>query len=125
MCGDLYDYPDCHKLGGTGPVDGVYKASSHVAPEVFGVIGKHDQLAQPEALPANVHILDGDFRSVDKLTVGGVSGIIGNPRRNQWRIEADFLAAAEKVARRWPKVLLFHQGPADEECGWASGHRFK
>jgi len=117
LCGDLYDYPDCHKLGGTGTVDEVYEAFAKVAPEIFGVMGNHDQLAEPDTLAANVHILDGDLRSVDKLTVGGVSGIVGNPSRNQRRTEADFLAAVEKVTRENPELLLLHQGPADEDRG--------
>jgi len=117
LCGDLYDYPDCHKLGGTGPVDDVYDALSPVAPQVLGVMGNHDQLAHPDKLPSNVHILDGDVRSVATLTVGGVSGIVGNPRRNQRRTEGDFLATVEKVTRRQPSLLLLHQGPSDEERG--------
>ena len=36
LCGDLYDYPDCHKLGGTGPVDEVYEGFSKVGPGQHG-----------------------------------------------------------------------------------------
>src|SRR5690554_1333593 len=53
LCGDLYDYPDCHKRGGTGPVDEVFQAFSAMTPEVVGVLGNHDQMEYPEALPDN------------------------------------------------------------------------
>lgn len=55
LCGDLYDYPDCHKRGGTGPVDEVFLAFSAMAPEVVGVLGNHDQVAYPGALPDNTN----------------------------------------------------------------------
>lgn len=117
LCGDLYDYPDCHKLGGTGPVDEVYDAFSKIAPEVVGVMGNHDQLTFPDNLASNVHVLDGDLRVMDGLIVGGISGIVGNPRRNQRRTEGEFLAEVEKVTSQQPDLLLLHQGPSDEERG--------
>ncbi|MGM0769945.1 MAG: hypothetical protein ACQEV6_18190 [Pseudomonadota bacterium] len=55
LCDDLYDYPDCHKRGGTGPVDEVFLAFSAMAPEVVGVLGNHDQVAYPGALPDNTN----------------------------------------------------------------------
>jgi len=117
LCGDLYDYPDCHKLGGTGPVDEVYEAFSEIVPQVLGVMGNHDELERQPGLPPNVGILDGDITTVEELTVGGVSGIVGNPRRHQRRTEEDFLAEVEKVTTRKPDLLLLHQGPEDSECG--------
>ena len=115
LCGDLYDYPDCHKRGGTGPVDEVYVAFSRIAPQVLGVHGNHDELVEPDALPDNVQILDGQVRTVSGLRVGGVSGIIGSPRRHQRRDEDAFLAILDQVSAKRPQVLLLHQGPEDPE----------
>jgi hypothetical protein len=57
--------------------------------------------------------MDGDLRAMDGLTVGGVSGIVGNQRRT----EGDFLPEVEKVNSQQPNLLLLHQGPSDEERG--------
>ncbi|MCE0760086.1 metallophosphoesterase [Marinobacter sp. G11] len=116
LCGDLYDYPDCKKRGGTGPVDEVFQAFSAITTEVVGVLGNHDQVAQPEALPDNTTLLDGGVVTVlGNLKVGGVSGIVGNPNRNQRRTEDDFLAVLESVTDQTPDILLLHQGPTDPE----------
>jgi len=42
LAGDLYDYPDCRKLGGTGDVTDVWNAFSHRFEQVVGVHGNHD-----------------------------------------------------------------------------------
>ena len=121
LCGDLFDYPDCHKRGGTGPVDEVFQAFSRIAPQVIGVHGNHDTLANPEALPGNVRVLDGQIAQLDGLVVGGVSGIVGNPQRNQRRTEDDFLAVMESVTAKNPDCLLLHQGPDDPDRGGRRG----
>lgn len=116
LCGDLYDYPDCHKRGGTGPVDEVFQASSAITLEVVGVLGNHDQIEHPEAIPDNTTLLDGRVvRVLGNLNVAGVSGIVGNPNRNQRRTEDDFLVALESVTDQDPDILLLHQGPTDPE----------
>jgi len=111
LCGDLFDYPDCHKRGGTGPVDEVFHAFSRITPRVIGVLGNHDELSNPEALPGNVRVLDGQVAHLSGLLVGGVGGIVGNPQRHQRRTEDDFLAAMESVTDKKPDLLLLHQGP--------------
>ncbi len=42
--------------------------------------------------------------------VGGVSGIIGNPRLNQRRTEEDLLAVMENISAKDPSQLRLHQG---------------
>lgn len=59
VCGDLYDYSDCRKPGGTGPVEAVFRSLSEVAIEVVGVLGNHDTLDFETPLPSCVTILDG------------------------------------------------------------------
>lgn len=113
LCGDLYDYPDCHKRGGTGPVDEVYQAFAGLTPQVLAVHGNHDELADPKALPRSVELLDGQVRTAAGLRVGGVSGIIGNSGRHQRRDESDFVALVDQVTAQSPDLLLLHQGPED------------
>ncbi|WP_097462245.1 metallophosphoesterase family protein [Mangrovitalea sediminis] len=111
LCGDLYDYPDCHKRGGTGDVDAVWHAFAAVARHVVGVLGNHDSLNQPSELPDNVHLLDGDLVGVEGIRVGGVSGIVGDPRRNQRKALPDYLQMLDGVTQKQPDLLLLHQGP--------------
>ncbi|MBO6849723.1 MAG: metallophosphoesterase [Marinobacter sp.] len=122
LCGDLYDYPDCRKRGGTGSVDEVFQAFSEITPEVVGVLGNHDQMESIDATPGNTFLLDGDVVTVLKdLRVGGVSGIVGNPHRNQRRTTEDFVVTLESVTDQAPDILLLHQGPTDPERAYRRG----
>lgn len=105
LCGDLYEYPDCHKRGGTGPVDEVFCALSNACDQVVGVLGNHDELAQHDAaLAPNISILDGTHSSMLGLRVGGLSGIIGDPKRHLRRSEDDFLKRLESLTSKSPTV---------------------
>lgn len=66
-------------------MDAVFHGFSAIAPQVVGVLGNHYELGKPRQLPRNVHVLDGQIKTVGSLRVGGVSGIIGNPGRHQRR----------------------------------------
>lgn len=59
LAGDLYDYPDCRKLGGTGDVTNVLNAFANKFEKTFGVLGNHDKVTEDKLLP-NVSILDGN-----------------------------------------------------------------
>ncbi|WP_172408390.1 metallophosphoesterase family protein [Marinobacter sp. es.048] len=114
VAGDLYDYPDCRKPGGTGDISDALHALSAVTPDTLCVLGNHDILSSPESLPAGIQILDGQTVTLRSgLRVGGVSGIIGDPKRHNRRSEPDFLEIMETVTRRNPDFLLLHQGPED------------
>ncbi|NMT63482.1 metallophosphoesterase family protein [Marinobacter orientalis] len=112
-CGDLYDYPDCRKVGGSGNVTAAFKALSTIARQVVGVLGNHDHVDPNEYLPSNVPLLDADLLMVSGFRVGGVSGVIGDPKRHNRRSEEAFLAAMEHVTRQSPDILLLHQGTED------------
>ena len=112
ICGDLY--PDCHKRGGTGPVDEVFFALNSICDQVVAVLGNHDELADPiSALPPNVSILDGETKTSLGICVGGVGGVIGDPKRYLRRTEEAFLQRLESVTAVAPDLLLLHQGPDD------------
>ena len=79
--------------------------------------GQNRLLVDPEALPGNVRVLDGQIAKLGGLKIGGVSGIVGNPQRNQRRTEGDFLAVMESVTDKNPDLLLLHRGPDDPDRG--------
>lgn len=110
LCGDFYDYPDCHKRGGTGDVTSVLNAFATLAPQTLAVPGNHDQISE-SALAPQVTILDGTQTMVSGLRVGGVGGIVGNPERNQRKSEPEFLRALDRALTPKPDLLLLHQGP--------------
>lgn len=58
LAGDLYDHPDCGKLGGTGIVTSVWNAFADKFEQVIGVHGNHD-IVEDNLLKSNVKILDG------------------------------------------------------------------
>ncbi|WP_254514043.1 metallophosphoesterase family protein [Anatilimnocola floriformis] len=110
LCGDFYDYPDLNKLGGTGDVTSAFNALARIASETAAVLGNHDEL-NPHELLTEVRVLDGKTFHSRSFTIGGVSGILGNPRKNNRKTEEEFLTAIEHCTDRCANVLLFHQGP--------------
>lgn len=120
LCGDFYDYPDLRKLGGTGDVTPALNALSTIAWQACVVLGNHDEL-QPDELLPDVRILDGEIARTNSLTIGGVSGVIGNPAKNQRKTQEEFLAALEFATGQAVNVLLLHQGP-DRANGSSPAH---
>jgi Icc protein len=118
MAGDLYDYPECHKLGGTGDVTSVWNAFAADFKEVVGVHGNHDMIDEVQLI-SRVTVLDGNVCSQMGLVIGGVSGIIGRADRNQRKSEPEFSAALKKVLKKNPDVIVLHQGPDDPKTGRA------
>lgn len=110
LCGDFYDYPDLRKLGGTGDVTSALNALSTTAWQTFAVLGNHDEVDIGRLLP-DVRILDGEIARPHSFKIAGVSGIIGNPAKNQRKTEEEFLAAVELCTGSTVNVLLLHQGP--------------
>ena len=114
LAGDLYDYPECHKLGGTGDVTRVWNAFAQKFPYVIGVHGNHDIVEDEKLLP-NISILDGNSINKYDINIGGVSGIIGKVNKNQRKSEEDFYKALTKVTKKRNDIIILHQGPNDEE----------
>lgn len=110
LAGDLYDYPDCRKMGGTGDVTAVWNRFAQAYPSVVGVHGNHD-IVQADQLASNTTVLDGDVIEQNGLRIGGVSGIIGRPDKNQRRTDVEFQRVLRQVIQQKPQILLLHQGP--------------
>jgi len=116
LAGDLYDYPDCRKLGGTGDVTGVWNAFAHRFEQVFGVHGNHD-IVKEELLNKNVNILDCTSDTFMSLKLGGISGIIGRIDRNQRKSEEHFRSELIKLIAKKNDINVLHQGPDDLKNG--------
>jgi len=114
--GDLYDYPDCHKLGGSGDVTTVWNAFANDFEHVIGVHGNHD-MVDDAALSGSVHVLDGNAVDCMGLKVGGVSGVIGSVNRNQRKSEADFCLMLKNVLKKDADMIVLHQGPDEPASG--------
>lgn len=112
LAGDLYDYPDCRKLGGTGDVTSVWNSFCEKVEHVVGVHGNHDTV-RAEDLADNALILDGQVRNVSGIHIGGVSGIVGRADRNQRKSGAEYKRALDKATANKVGLLLLHQGPDD------------
>lgn len=113
LAGDLFDYPEMNKRSGSGEVIDVWQAFSERFNQVVGVHGNHDFIKNPKALPSNATVLDGSCAYTHGLKVGGVSGVIGKPTKNQRRTSEDFYGLLDKVTLENPDILILHQGPDD------------
>lgn len=112
LAGDLYDYPECGKRGGSGVVTSVWNAFAERFKHVIGVHGNHD-IVEDELLKSNINILDDDVIEFEGLKLGGVGGIIGRADRNQRKTEEHFTKALKSVTKKLPDITLLHQGPDD------------
>jgi len=116
LAGDLYDYPDCHKLGGSGYVTPVWNTFADDFEYVIGVHGNHD-MVDDEALSPSVRVLDGNAVDAMGMVVGGVSGIVGSVNRNQRKTESDFCTLLKKLLKKDADIILLHQGPDEPASG--------
>ncbi len=116
LAGDFYSAPGGDKRGASGDVCNVWYAFSTLFAWVAGVAGNHDRFGSErdrrrlESTP-NVHILDGDVVELDGLAIGGVSHIIGNPKKPGRRSADDFLASLNRVMAKSPALVVLHEGP--------------
>jgi Icc protein len=112
LAGDLYDYPECGKRGGSGIVTSVWNAFAERFKHVIGVHGNHD-IVEDELLNSNINTLDEDVIDYVGLTVAGIGGIIGRADRNQRKTEEHFEKALKSVTKKKPVITLLHQDPDD------------
>lgn len=116
LAGDLWSDPACIKMGGLGDVRPVWRAFSERFRWVAGVAGNHDAFGHPRERAAFVaeertHLLDGGVIELDGLRLGGVGGIIGDPRRPNRRDAIDQTDLVLSVLSRGVDLLVLHEGP--------------
>lgn len=125
LSGDYYAAPAADKRGATGDVFPVWQAFAQTFAWVVGVLGNHDTLSNHDTLatvPAGGTLLEAEAVQKGGLCIGGVSGIVGNPRRHarhEWPDYAERVALALAYA---PDILLLHTPPhiSDTQRGEAA-----
>ena len=118
--GDLYVSGSLEKRGGKGDVRDVWLSFHSAFRWVAGVAGNHDRFGDAEEFEAflampGIYFLDGESIAVDGLRIGGVSGIVGNPRRPFRRGTEAFLAELSRQLDSDPDILVLHEGPGFPE----------
>lgn len=116
LAGDLWSDPACKKMGGLGDVRPVWRAFAERFRWVAGVAGNHDAFGHPREQAAfvqepGVHLLDGDVVELDGLRLGGVGGILGDPRRPNRRDPLEQTDLVLSVLSRGVDLLVLHEGP--------------
>ncbi|MBA3471415.1 MAG: metallophosphoesterase [Herpetosiphonaceae bacterium] len=122
LAGDFYAAPQADQRGVSGDVRGVWHAMRRCGRWVTGVAGNHDQFAgsienHPRVAMNDVHLLDGRISVLDGLRIGGLGGIIGNPRKPMRRTEHDYMHTLATLLRSAPDVVVMHESPAIPEIG--------
>ncbi len=117
LAGDFYTVPNLDRRGGSGDVHAVWRAFANRFKWIVGVAGNHDlygdSLAPSRAIASNAYYLDGDHVVVDGLTVAGLGGIIGNPRKPQRKTDQDFANQLVELLLEEPDIVVMHDGPDD------------
>ena len=113
--GDLFALE--HRRGGLGDTLPVWHTFRDNFRWVAGVSGNHDMIgtnnhgvAQLKFEPG-IHHLDGGIAEIDRLRIGGVSGIIGPAEKINRREAPDFLSVLKEVLVKKPDVLVLHEAP--------------
>ena len=114
LCGDLY--ANLEKRGGGGDVKGVWRKFNEYFKFVVGVAGNHDAFGSKEDFETfqreeGIYFLNKKIIKVEGLTIGGVSGIIGNPAKPQRVEKEDYLKALKKILTKRPDFTLLHESP--------------
>lgn len=117
--GDFFCDPALKKRGGFGDVRDIWKAFGHAFGWVVGVAGNHDSFGGyeiPDSLSRSV-LLDRDICERNSLRIGGISGVVGNPRKRRRTSEDDFIQNLERLTEKSPDILVLHEGPSIPEIG--------
>lgn len=120
LAGDFYTYPDLRGRGGTGDVTAVWQSFADSYRWVIGVAGNHDTFGERSNLFSrkNAVVLDGQRTEKDGWSFAGISGVIGNPKKNFRRSHEDFLFALDDVIAQPTDVLVMHDGPSGKQLGY-------
>ena len=118
LAGDLFVTQDLSKRGGNGDVRHVWQCFRDRFKWVSGIAGNHDLFGKSVPPSDNflsephIHYLDSFVVDLDGLRIGGISGIIGKPRKPFRKNEQNFLEAIASVADQNPDIIILHEGPS-------------
>ena len=124
LVGDLYADACLLKRGGSGDVEDIWIEFAKQFRWVTGVAGNHDLFEGKDEFPnafqkiSNIHPLHKSDITLDGLRIGGISGILGNPRKIWRYTDPEFYRAAMDLLRNKPMdCLVLHQGPSGSRKG--------
>ena len=121
LAGDFYTVPALDRRGGSGDVTAVWRAFGDEFSWVVGVAGNHDMFGEgllaPPRFSGSLHYLDNDRVNIDGVTIAGLGGIIGNPRRPHRRSDEEYARCLETLLEHPTDILITHDGPNDSEQG--------
>lgn len=119
LAGDFYTVPGLDQRGGSGDVTEVWRAFASEFKWIAGVAGNHDMfgdsLAPKTKVASNAHYLDGNTVHVDGIKVGGIGGIVGNPRKPHRKTDDEFVQQIENLGAKCPDMLIMHDGPNGDD----------
>lgn len=111
LAGDLFVQKDLSGRGGIGFVDDMWYSFSDKFKWVAGVAGNHDDFKY--SFPnnkKNLFFFDDSMISIDGISFGGISGIIGDSNKRKFRYSEDiFISKLDKMLSLPLDVLLLHQ----------------
>jgi Icc-related predicted phosphoesterase len=116
LAGDLYAAPNGDKRGASGNVASVWLAFAQRFKWVAGVQGNHDRFGSDRQklnlqCYNNIFLFDYEVAELGDICIGGVSGVMGDPAKTAYKLEADFLTELSLVLDQSPDLLILHQGP--------------
>jgi 3',5'-cyclic-AMP phosphodiesterase len=119
LCGDLYT--TLKKRGERGDVKEVWRKFNNNFKWVAGVAGNHDDFGSDVEFEKfkqedSIFFLDRQIKEIDKIKIGGISGIIGRSDKPQRIEEKEYLSILKKLLNKEPTMILLHQGPSVVEA---------
>ena len=104
LCGDLFGTT---KRGGSGEVTNIWENFENTFGKVVGVLGNHDILQAD----ASFHLLDGNIISFEGLQIGGISGVIGNPKKVNRKDPNTYRLLLTGILQKKPDIVIIHECP--------------
>lgn len=129
LTGDLFCGEEVDRRGETGDVRSVWEAFAQRFMAVVGVAGNHDTFGDQREEKsfrsgAGRYLLDLDVVTVGGLSIGGLSGIVGDPGRRNRRVEDEYVVGVE-VLTTAPglDLLVLHESPGLSQHGLVGNER--
>jgi hypothetical protein len=120
LTGDLYSAPQADRRGASGDVADVWLAIAATGCRLLvGVAGNHDLVSGEDvaAISPESVLLDGTIHRYGGMLFAGISGIIGDPKRQGRTAEPAFLGHLDRLLAQDPSVLILHEGPSGLKPG--------